>query len=50
MLYTTEEGKALARALAEPQSRRIADALARTGPGARETVKRFLAGMKNAAD
>lgn len=50
MLYTTEEGKALARALAEPQSRRIADALARTGPGARETVRRFLAGMKNAAD
>ncbi|NRP70329.1 hypothetical protein ILFOPFJJ_01208 [Ensifer psoraleae] len=49
MLYTTEEGKALARALAEPQSRRIAEALAKTGPGARETVKRFLANMKNAA-
>ncbi|MCA1404744.1 MarR family transcriptional regulator [Ensifer sp. IC3342] len=49
MLYTTEEGKALARALAEPQSRRIAKALAKTGPGARETVKRFLANMKNAA-
>jgi DNA-binding MarR family transcriptional regulator len=49
MLYTTVEGQALARALAEPQSRRIADALARTGPGARETIKRFLAGMKNNA-
>ncbi|MDK1374973.1 MULTISPECIES: MarR family transcriptional regulator [unclassified Sinorhizobium] len=49
MLYTTQEGKALARALAEPQSRRIAEALAKTGPGAREIVKRFLANMKNAA-
>lgn len=49
MLYTTEEGQALARALAEPQSRRIADALAKTGPGARETIKRFLAGMTNKA-
>jgi DNA-binding MarR family transcriptional regulator len=49
-LYTTKEGKILARALAEPQSRRIADALAKTGPGARELVKRFLAGMKNADD
>ncbi|ACP26044.1 transcriptional regulator, MarR family [Sinorhizobium fredii NGR234] len=49
MLYTTKEGQALARALAEPQSRRIADALAKTGPGARETVKRFLVNMKNSA-
>lgn len=49
-LYTTKEGKTLARALAEPQSRRIADAMAKTGPGARELVKRFLAGMKNAGD
>jgi DNA-binding MarR family transcriptional regulator len=47
MLYTTKEGQALARALAEPQSRRIADALAKAGPGARETVKRFLANMRN---
>jgi DNA-binding MarR family transcriptional regulator len=47
-LYTTKEGKTLARALAEPQSRRIAEALAKTGPGARDTIKRFLAGMKTA--
>ena len=49
-LYTTKEGKTLARALAEPQSRRIAEAMEKTGPGARELVKRFLAGMKNAGD
>lgn len=49
-LYTTKEGKTLARALAEPQSRRIAEAMARSGPGARDLVKRFLAGMKNAED
>jgi DNA-binding MarR family transcriptional regulator len=49
-LYTTKEGKTLARALAEPQSKRIAEALAKTGPGARETIKRFLAGMKTADD
>ena len=49
-LYTTKDGKALARALAEPQSRRIAEAIARSGPGARDVVTRFLAGMKNAAE
>jgi DNA-binding MarR family transcriptional regulator len=49
MLYTTKEGQALARALAEPQSRRIADALAKAGPGARDVVKRFLMTMKNSA-
>ncbi len=47
MLYTTREGQALARALAEPQSRRIADALAKAGPGARDVVKRFLSNMRN---
>ncbi|OLP59493.1 MarR family transcriptional regulator [Xaviernesmea oryzae] len=46
-LYTTREGKTLARALAAPQSRRIAEALARAGPGARETVIRFLTAMRN---
>jgi DNA-binding MarR family transcriptional regulator len=43
MLYTTPDGQALARALAEPQSRRIADALAKAGPGCagnREAVSR----------
>ena len=49
-LYTTKDGKALARALAEPQSRRIAEAIARSGPGARDVVTRFLASMKNAAE
>lgn len=46
MLYTTREGKALAKALAEPQSKRIADALAKLGPGGRDVVRRFLASMK----
>jgi DNA-binding MarR family transcriptional regulator len=45
-LYTTREGKALARALAEPQSQRIADALAKAGPGGRDVIRRFLASMK----
>lgn len=45
-LYATKEGKTLARALAEPQSLRIADALANAGPDARETVTRFLKGMQ----
>jgi DNA-binding MarR family transcriptional regulator len=49
-LYTTKEGKALAKALAEPQSRRIAEAIAESGPGAREIVTRFLASMKNKSD
>lgn len=49
-LYTTKDGKALARALAEPQSRRIAEAIARSGPGARDVVTRFLESMKNAAE
>jgi len=49
-LYTTLEGKAFAHALAEPQSRRIAAALAKTGPGARDTIKRFLGGMKTGSD
>jgi DNA-binding MarR family transcriptional regulator len=48
-LYTTREGKAFAHALAEPQSRRIAAALAKTGPDARDMVKRFLSGMKTGA-
>lgn len=46
-LYTTKDGKALAKALAEPQSQRIAEAIAESGPGAREIVTRFLASMKN---
>lgn len=46
MLYTTQNGKALAKALAQPQSKRIADALAKLGPEGRDTVRQFLAGMK----
>lgn len=46
MLYTTREGKALAKALAEPQSKRIADALAKVGPGGRDVIRRFLASMR----
>lgn len=46
-LYTTKAGEELARALSEPQSRRIARAFAKAEPGARETVLAFLRGMRN---
>lgn len=46
-LYTTKAGQQLARALSEPQSRRIARAFAKAGPGSREAVLAFLQGMKN---
>lgn len=46
-LYPTQAGRALALALAEPQSRRIARALAQTAPQARAHVIEFLAGMAN---
>mgnify|MGYP001431429034 CR=1 FL=1 len=46
-LYPTEKGRALALALAQPQSRRIRDALAGTAPDARAAVERFLRGMVN---
>ncbi|MEA3534218.1 MarR family transcriptional regulator [Rhizobium sp. CC-YZS058] len=45
-LYATPEGTALARALAEPQSRRIAEALAAAGPQARPVIGRFLASLR----
>ena len=50
-LYPTETGRALTLALAEPQSRRIANALRAMGAGATEyaqhraLVRRFLEGM-----
>lgn len=44
-LYPTAKGRALALALAAPQSRRIATALAEAAPGARAAVERFLMGM-----
>lgn len=46
-LYPTEKGRALALALAQPQSRRIRDALASANPDARVAVERFLKGMVN---
>lgn len=49
-LYTTEKGAALARRLAEPQSRRIANALQALGPDDRETVARFLFAMIDAPE
>jgi DNA-binding MarR family transcriptional regulator len=46
-LYPTEKGRALALALAMPQSRRIRDALKETGEDEREVVERFLKAMVN---
>ncbi len=44
-LYPTPQGRALALALAGPQSRRIAAALAEMGPEGRDAVRRFLSAM-----
>lgn len=44
-LYPTEQGRELALALARPQSRRIAEALANLDAGGRKTVVAFLNGM-----
>jgi DNA-binding MarR family transcriptional regulator len=44
-LYATEGGRALALALAVPQSRRIARALEDAGPAERAAVERFLKQM-----
>jgi DNA-binding MarR family transcriptional regulator len=46
-LYPTAKGRALALALAAPQSRRIAAALAEAEPGDRHAIERFLMGMVN---
>ena len=46
-LYTTDKGRRLARALAEPQSRRIARAMEAAGPGNRAAIEAFLRGMVN---
>jgi DNA-binding MarR family transcriptional regulator len=46
-LYPTEKGRALALALAAPQSRRIRDALAQGVPEERAIVERFLKAMVN---
>ena len=46
-LYPTERGRALALALAAPQSRRISAALAEAGAGDRAAIERFLKEMVN---
>jgi len=46
-LYPTAKGRALALALAAPQSRRIRDALADGAPQERAAVERFLKAMVN---
>src|SRR5690606_37179363 len=46
-LYPTAKGRSLALALAAPQSRRIAAALAEAAPGDRAVIERFLLGMVN---
>ena len=46
-LYPTPKGRALALALARPQSRRIRRALEETGSANREAVERFLKAMVN---
>jgi DNA-binding MarR family transcriptional regulator len=45
LLYVTSSGEALALQLAGLQTARIAGVLAELGPGGREAVRRFLAGM-----
>jgi DNA-binding MarR family transcriptional regulator len=45
LLFLTAKGENLARDLARLQSRRFARALEECGPGARESVRRFLAAM-----
>lgn len=49
-LYPTRSGRALAFALAEPQSRRINRAFEGMSADERRAVARFLAGMQNARD
>jgi DNA-binding MarR family transcriptional regulator len=49
-LYTTEKGRRLALALAEPQSRRIARALDAAGEDNREAIAAFLAAMLDKGD
>lgn len=46
-LYPTEKGRALALALARPQSRRIRDALEGSPAGDRAAIERFLKAMVN---
>jgi DNA-binding MarR family transcriptional regulator len=45
LLRLTGKGAELANALAQRQGKRIADALAKAGPGARDCVAKFLMGL-----
>jgi DNA-binding MarR family transcriptional regulator len=50
LLYVSPAGEALALKLAGLQTARIAGVLAELGPGARDSARRFLAGMIDAED
>jgi DNA-binding MarR family transcriptional regulator len=50
LLYVSPAGEALAMKLAGLQTERIGRVLDELGPGARETARRFLAGMIGAED
>ena len=50
LLYVSPAGEALAMKLAALQAARIGRVFAELGPGAREAVRRFLAGMIGAED
>jgi DNA-binding MarR family transcriptional regulator len=50
LLYVSDAGEALAMRLAGMQTERIGRVLAELGPGARDQVRRFLAGMIDAED
>jgi DNA-binding MarR family transcriptional regulator len=50
LLYVSDAGEALAMRLAGMQTARIGRVLAELGPGARDQVRRFLAGMIDAED
>src|SRR5947207_7504935 len=50
LLYVSDAGEALAMRLAGMQTARIGRVLAELGPGARDQVQRFLAGMIDAED
>ena len=50
LLFTTDQGKALAAELSAPQTNRIRNALNSLGPEARETVASFLFAMIDAPE
>jgi DNA-binding MarR family transcriptional regulator len=50
LLYVSAAGAALAQKLAALQTSRIGGVLDELGPGARETVRRFLGGMIDASE